>query len=180
MNLVDLMKGVFVQFTTDETLLRLLYYAPENQLDSPLDKSKENILDMDIEAKSEIIDNVMYPMDKKFKLDLKSRFSRINYYLNERRPDRVYSSGARKLINNPMVSRQEIVVDIYTNIEIDRIDFRLYQIIERVNKLLDNKNFKQFTGMKLDGGYTIMQTPDGFIGYRLVYYVMSSQVSGCN
>ena len=179
MNLVDLMKGIYVQFTTDETLLRLLYYAPENQLDNPLDKSKENILDMDVEDKSKIIDNVIHPRDKTFKLDLKNKFSRINYYLNERRPERVYSSGARKLINNPAVSRQEIVIDIYTNIEIDKIDFRLYQIIERVNKLLSNKNYKQFTGMKLDASYTIIQTPDGFLGHRLVYYVISSQSSGC-
>ena len=174
------MKGIYVQFTTDETLLRLLYYAPENQLDNPLDKSKDNILDMDAEQKSEIIDNVIHPRDKTFKLDLKNKFSRINYYLSERKPDRIYSSGARKLINNPSVSRQEIVVDIYTNIEIDKVDFRIHQIIERVNKLLSNKNYKQFTGMKLDYSHAIMQTPDGFIGYRLVYYVMSSQLTGCD
>lgn len=175
MDVVALMKGIFVQLTTDETLLRLLYYAPVNQMDNPLDVNKENILDMDIERQYEIIDHVIHARDKAFELDLKNRFSRINYYLNDRRPDRKYSKGARKLVNNPLVSRQEIVIDIYTDIEIDRMDFRIYQIIERVNDLLNGKNYKQFTGMKLDSGYTIKQTPDGFIGYRMVYYVLDSQ-----
>ena len=175
MDLVALMKGIYVQLTTDETLLRLLHYAPVNQLDDPLDVNKENILDMDVEKKSEIIDRVIHARDKAFKLDLKNRFSRINYYLSNRIPDRKYSKGARKLVNNPRVSRQEIVIDIYTDIEIDKIDFRMYQIMERLNDLLSGKNYKQFIGMKLDSGYAIKQTPDGFIGYRMVYYVLDSQ-----
>ena len=167
MDLVALMKGIYVQLTTDETLLRLLHYAPVNQLDDPLDVNKENILDMDVEKKSEIIDNVIHARDKAFELDLKNRFSRINYYLSNRIPDRKYSKGARKLVNNPRVSRPDI--------EIDKIDFRMYQIMERLNDLLSGKNYKQFIGMKLDSGYAIKQTPDGFIGYRMVYYVLDSQ-----
>ena len=175
MDLVALMKGIYIQLTTDEALLRLLYYAPVNQLDDPLDVNKENILDMEIEQKSEIIDDLIHARDKAFELDLKNRFSRINYYLNNRTPDKKYSSGARKLVNNPFVSRQEVVIDIYTDIEIDKIDFRIYQIMERVNNLLNGKNYKQFIGMKLDSGYTIKNTPDGYIGYRMVYYVLDSQ-----
>lgn len=179
MNLVALMKGVYKQLTTDEVLLRLLHYESVNQQDSPLSEAKPNILDMEIDEKFKIIDNVIYTTDKKFKLDLESRFSRINYYLNERKPEKVYSSGARKLINNPLVSRQELVVDVHTNIEIDRIDMRQWQIVERVEYLLNNKIYKQFTGLKLSYSYVISNTPDGFVGYRLIYYVMSPQSVGC-
>lgn len=179
MNLLALMKGVYVQLSTDEKLLRLLHYIPVNQDDNPLSEDKPNITTMDIESKSEIIDNVLYHTDKKFKLDLKSKFSRINFYLDERKPERVYSAGARKLVNNPLVSRQELVVDIHTNIEIDRIDMRQYQIVEQVEQLLNNRNYKQLVGLKFSYGYTIKNTPDGFIGYRLIYYVMSPQQVGC-
>lgn len=180
MNLVALMKGTYKQLSTDEKLLRLLHYIPVNQNDNPLSLDKPNITDMEIDSKFEIIDNVLYHSDKKFKLDLKSKFSRINFYLDERKPERVYSAGARKLVNNPLISRQELVVDVHTNIEIDRIDMRLYQIVERVEKLLNGKNYGQFVGLKFSNGYTIKNTPDGFIGYRLVYYVIASQQSGCS
>lgn len=173
------MKGVYLQLSTDETLLRLLHYVPVNQNDNPLSSDKENILDLDIERKFEIIDNVLYHTDKKFKLDLQSKFSRVNFYLDERKPERVYSAGARRLVNNPLVSRQELVVDVHTNIEIDRIDMRQYQIVERIERLLSNQNYKQLVGLKFSNAYTIKNTPDGFIGYRLVYYVASSQQTRC-
>lgn len=180
MNVAEIMKGTYTVLSQDETLLRLLEYAPNNQNDNPLDPSKPNILDLPIEQRFDIIDKVLYSMDKKFRLDLDSRFSRVNYYLNERRPDKVYSSGARKLINNPMVSKQGMVFDIYTNIEIDRMDFRMYSIIERLGVLLNGKSFKQLTGLSFNDGYTIKNTPDGFIGYRLVYSLMSPQLTKCN
>lgn len=179
MNLLALMKGVYKQFTNDEILLRLLHYESVNQQDSPLSENKPNILDMEIDEKFKIIDNVIYTTDKKFKLDLDSRFNRINYYLNERKPEKVYSRGASKLVNNPLVSRQELVVDIHTNIEIDKVDMRQWQIVERVEYLLNNKIYKQFTGLKLSYSYVISNTPDGFVGYRLIYYVMSPQSVGC-
>ena len=180
MNITSLMKNIYVTLTTDETILRLLYYVPVNQLDNPLDSNKENILDKPPKEKSEIINNVIYFMDKKFELDPKKSFSRINFYLGERKPERKYSSGARMLISNPQVSRQELIFDIYTNMEIHQIDMRLMSIWERVNKLLFQKNVNTLTKLNFDYGYSINKTPDGFVGYRLIYYVVDSQSSGCD
>lgn len=180
MNITSLMKNIYVTLTNDETFLRLLYYVPTNQIDNPLDKNKQNILEMTPKKKSEIINNTVYFMDKKFELDAKKSFSRVNFYLGERKPERKYSSGARMLINNPQVSRQEIIFDIYTNMEIHQIDMRLMSIWERINKLLFRKNVDMLTKLNFDYGYSITKTPDGFIGYRLVYYAIDSQSSGCD
>ena len=180
MNIVKMMEDMYLQFTTDEILLRFLHYFPENQNDKPLDKDKPNILELPLEEKFKIIEEVIYPRDKKFELDLVSNFARINYYLGERKPYSNYSNVSRRLSNNPYISRQEVIIDVHVNIDMDKVDMRLSRIVERVNFLVNNKRFSQFIGLKFDYGYTIYKTPDDFIGYRMVYYTLSSQSSGCD
>jgi hypothetical protein len=144
-------------------------------MDNPLDETKPNILDMSPVDKFNIINNLVYFMDKKFKLDLDPRFSRVNVYLGDRTSEKVYSRGARKLIVNPFVSTQELVIDIHTQIDINTIDFRLYLITDRINQLLFDKEVGQFTTLTFNRGYNIPKTPDGFVGYRLIYYAKSPQ-----
>lgn len=180
MNIKTLMENMYLTFTSDERLLRYLYYVPKNQFDNPLDYTKENILDMPPKKRYEIINNTIYFMDKKFKLDPKKSFSRINFYLGNRSPDRKYSSGARQLINNPLVSRQEIIIDIYTNMDVHQMDMRMFSIYERISNLLNNKNIGMFTGLKFDYSLNINQTDDGFVGLRLIYYGLDSQTTGCD
>lgn len=180
MNIKTLMENMYLTFTTDERLLRYLYYVPKNQLDKPQDYKKPNILDMPPKQKYEIINNTIYFMDKKFRLDPKKSFSRINFYLGNRSPERKYSNGARQLINNPLVSRQEIVVDIYSNMDIHQMDMRMFSIYERIVSLLNNKNIGMFTDLKFDYTMNINQTDDGFVGMRLIYYALDSQSVGCD
>lgn len=179
MNVTVLMQEIYKVLINDETLLRYLHYLPKNQIDNPLSESKSNILDLPPEQKFDIINELVFFMDKHFKLDLKPKYNRVNFYLGERKPERVYSSGAGKLVNNPYVSKQEIVIDIHTEIKTNMVDMRMYLIIDRINSLIMNRDVKQFLELKFEDSYTITQTPDGFIGFRMVYYTLSSQVNGC-
>lgn len=179
MNLVKLLEDMYVQFTSDEILLRFLHYFPNNQNDKPLDKNKPNILELPIEEKFAIINEVIYARDKKFELDVESNFARINFYLGERKPYSNYSKASRKLTSNPFISRQEVIIDIYANMHMDNTDMRLARLIERVNFLVNGKNFSQFLGFQYDFGYTISKTADDFVGYRLIYYTLSPQQSPC-
>lgn len=179
MNIASLMKSMYGIFINDEILLRLLYYTPKNQIDNPLDENKQDLLNLPPNEKFNVINNLIYFTDKKLFLDPRNKFNRVNFYLGQRTPDRVYSSGARQLINNPLVSRQEVIIDIHVNVETDRIDFRMWDIIDRINKIMLHKDVKQFTTLKFDYGYNIEQTPDGFVGYRMIYYVKANQEGGC-
>lgn len=181
MSTAKIMKEMYKIFINDETLLRLLHYIPKNQLDLPLDPNKPNILELPVEKRFEIINNVIYFTDKKLELDVgESKFGRINFYLDDRVPEKVYSKGARKLINNPEVSKQNINVDVHVNMQINSIDFRLYDIVDRINRLLLNVSVGEFTDLKFDYSYSISKTAQGFIGYRNIYYVKSPQSPTCD
>lgn len=175
MNLRENLMSIYNALRNDEKLLRLLHYVPKNQLDDPLDSSKPNILDMDIEEQYEIIEQVLIPTDKKFELDMKSYFSRICLYMGERKPVDQYSAGARQLLRNTYASEQTIVIDVYTNIEIDAIDMRMTWICDTINEILFEKDINQFSTIKPDVCYPIMKTPDQFIGYRMTYYMTTAQ-----
>lgn len=173
-NLID---GAYNQLIQDECLIRYLHYIPKNQLDNPLDPTKQNILDLPLQDKFKVINNTIRFMDKKFLLDLDSQFGRINVYLGERKPYTSYSAGARRLVNNPYVSRQELVVDVLIPLNTNRMDMRLLKVIERVGFLLNYKNYKQFLDLRWDFGYTITNTPEGYVGYKMIYYTLSPQES---
>lgn len=177
MSQYNLIEGVYSQLKDDEVLLRYLHYVPKNQLDNPLDENKPNILELPIKEQFKIVDNTIRFMDKKFLLDLDSQFGRVNVYLGERKPYTSYSSGARRLVNNPFVSRQELIVDILIPLDTNRIDMRLFKVIERISCLLNYNNYKQFLGLRHDFGYTISNTPDNYVGYKLIYYTLSPQES---
>lgn len=169
-------------FANDEILLRLLHYPSKNQRDNPLDvtSDKPNILEMkDLVARQKIIDNVLVARDKQLELDTSSKFSRVNFYLGNRIPKRTYSAGARQLINNFNVSDQEIIIDVHTNMEIDKVDFRMNWIIDRIRFLLGNRQVKQLIPLRFSDSYPISQTTKGFVGYKLIYYTVSTESFGC-
>lgn len=173
-NLID---GVYSQLINDECLLRYLHYVPKNQLDNPLDSNKPNILELPLEERFKIIEKTVRFMDKEFPLELDSQFGRINVYLGERKPYTSYSSGARRLVNNPYVSRQELVVDVFIPNKTNRNDMRLLKVMERIRFLLNYKNYKQFLDLRWDFGYTITKTPDNYVGYKMIYYTLSPEES---
>lgn len=179
MNSRTLIQELYKIFANDEILLRLLHYPAKNQRDNPLDKNKSDILTLPPVERFKIIDNVLVSRDKQLELDLSDNFSRINFYLGNKFPKRVYSSGARQLINNPEVAEQQVIIDINTNMEIDKVDWRLNWIRDRVQYLLHSKNVKQLIKLKPEDGYSINQTAKGFVGYRLIYYTVVTESSGC-
>lgn len=175
MNNRNLIQEIYTVFINDEILLRLLHYPAKNQRDNPLDKTKPSILDLPPVDRFKIIDNVIYTTDKKLELDLDDKFNRINVYLGNSIPKRVYSSGAKQLINNPYISDQEVIIDINASMSINKVDWRLQWIMDRVNYLLQQKDVRQFTKLKFNEGYPINITAKGFVGHRLVYYTSIPQ-----
>jgi len=170
-------------FANDEVLLRLLHYPSKTAIENPLKvtPNQPNILEMtDLEKRQKIIDNILVARDKQLELDISSKFSRVNFYLGNRVPKRVYSAGARQLINNFNVSEQEVIIDVHTNMDIDKVDFRLNWIIDRIRFLLNSRQVKQLIPLRFSDSYHISQTTKGFVGYKLIYYTVSTESSGCD
>lgn len=145
--------------SNDETLLRLLYYYPKNALDDPLDSNKQNILDMDIDTRTAIIDNRIVTAPKFDDLD------------NEDNPIcrlLVYPGIGRSYSNDYMVANQEYNFEVYVHFDYENADRRMEWICDRINELLfDN----WITGM----GKVYFKTrrpkpaPANYIGHQLIY-----------
>lgn len=177
MNLHTLMSQIYQVILEDEKLLRLLHYVPKNQNDDPLSPDKPNITELPPVEKFKIINEIVYFTDKKLELDLDPNFSRLNFYLGNRKPYKAYSKATGRLGNNPRLARQDVIFDIHTTTNINMIDMRLYSIIDRINNLIYGKDIQTFIPLHADLGYTIYQTPDGFVGYRLTFYTLLPQAS---
>lgn len=156
MRMKDNLSDVYKVLTSDETLLRLLYYLPSSSLDDPLSTDKANILDM--ENHWDIINNVIMPT---FKTD----------DLNENPKCRLMvCPGNRNSTGNYLLSEQEIVFAIFVHIDFDKADLRLSWICDRINELMNNK---QITGIGkvrfLSGRPISIRGNIYYVGYELVY-----------
>lgn len=143
--------------STDETLLRLLYYKPRNYSDDPLSEDKQNILEMDEETKWGIIDDVIKATEKTNDLDNVTK-CRLLFY-----------AGGRTPTNNYIYADQEIVFDILVHIDaFDEKDMRLSWICDHLNSLLSDKHITGISKTYFSDGNAI-SAPTGYVGYRMVY-----------
>lgn len=175
MNLKKGLDDLFKVLSNDEILLRLLHYIPEDASDKPLDNTKPDVLSL--KNKWEIIDKVLMPTDKKYDLDLESKICRLCFYTGTRQPLQNYNQTSRSLSDNPYASSQNYNFDIYVHVDIDHIDGRLTNIADRLNEILLLERVADVGEFVLDFGSPINTTPDGLIGYKLVYNTVSLQES---
>lgn len=150
------LQDIYRLLTQDETLLRLLYYKPSNYNDNPLDKSKQNILDMEESEKWKIIQDRIVTTIKTSGLD-KEKKCRILFY-----PGKRHSTG------NYLISSQLINFDVLVHIEFDEIDMRLSWICDHLNELLFKNRITGVGKISFVDGDKLL-TPDEYVGYRLIY-----------
>jgi hypothetical protein len=178
MHLNKALKNLYKLLSTDEVLLRLLHYVPKNALDNPLDANKVNVMSMSVSEKKAILDTVLLPSDKKYDLDYKKvKISRICFYTGTRKPLSSYSRATKVMTDNPYASEQNYNFDIYVHVDIDTTDFRMTMIADRLNELLQLKQVTDVGDFMLDFCSPIGNTPDGFLGFKMVYKTVSLQES---
>lgn len=162
MNMRKNLMDVYTVLNSDEDLLRLLYYKSSNFSNSPLDPSKPNILDMSVEQKWNIINDVIVPGMKVDDLSTEEK-CRIMIFM-----------GDRNGLNNDSYSSQNVTIDVLTHITIDNIDFRLCWICDQINKLLFGENITGLSKIKLKNGKPF-NAPQGYVGYRIIFYFTDFQ-----
>lgn len=145
----------------DETLLRLLYYKPQNYLDDPLDASKENILDKPSDEKWEIIKDRIVSAPKFDDLDKIEKCRLL-----------VYPHIGRSTRSNYLFANQEYSFDVFVHFDYQNVDKRLEWICDRVNDLLKNFSVTGF-GKVLFKDRGKLSAPNNYIGYRLTFEFIS-------
>jgi len=173
MDLRGSLKKLFITLSSHEKLLRLLHYIPVNAKDNPLDTKKPDI--NSLPNKYDIVEKVLMPSDKKYDLDLKSELCRICFYTGTRELQDTYNIAARRLQDNVYVANQKYNFDVYVHVDIDIKDFRMTWICNTLNEILDKQHISDIGKLRLSFSSPINNTPDGFIGYKMVYVTSSSQ-----
>jgi hypothetical protein len=150
------LRDIYLTFTNDETLLRLLYYLPPND---PLDPTLENILSKT--DKWDIIDDRIVLTSKTDDLEKDSTPKcRLLMF-----------PGRRGNTRNYLVADQEIVIDILVHFTYEK-DQRLEWISDRVNELLFSNKITGVGEMRFKDGKPL-GSPNNYIGYRLTYEIGS-------
>jgi hypothetical protein len=145
-NLID----IFNRVGNDETLLRLLYYTSD-----PLNPSKQDV--KSLSNFQTIRSERIIRSPKTDDLTTKA-ICRICMYM-----------GNRSSLNNRYAD-QDIVFDVYAHIDqYDKNDARSLWICDRINELLSLEMVTGIGKMLSDRMLIIMNPPNGYIGYRLVY-----------
>lgn len=160
MKMRENMQDIYKVFTESEQLLRLLFYKPTNALDDPLSTSKPNILDMPPLEKWEIISDRIKTVPKVDDLDVEPK-CRLLFY-----------PGNRRKTGNYAVSDQDIIIDILVHFDYEDVDQRLEWICDIVNDLLYNIRITGTHKFTYGGGYPgiyLKDTPQSYVGYRLIY-----------
>ena len=157
-NLIDIYKVL----TTDETLLRLLFYLPENANDHPLDETEENILDKEIGERWEIIQDRIKKTPNVSGLDEEPK-CRILFY-----------PGRRRTTGNYLVANQIIVMDVLAHYYYEDVDMRNSWICDRLNELMFDKRITGLGKINFVDGNQI-SAPENYVGYRLTYAFGSSK-----
>lgn len=158
MNMREHFHAFYKVLTADETLLRLLYYKPENALDNPLEVTDDKTNILGRINSQELIDSLIIPMEKTEDLKLKQDCS-------------VYMSlGKRPGNKGYHFSPQDIVFEIYVGIEWEKKSQRRAWICDRINDLVFDQ---RITGMGtvsyVDGNR--LKAPENFVAYYLVYRI---------
>ncbi|MEK5333444.1 hypothetical protein [Lysinibacillus sp. FSL W8-0992] len=173
MKIVNNLSKFYQQLKNDEKLLRLLYYLPKDSLDDPLDESKLEI--SQLPNKDLIINNILVIGDKTSDLIIDSAFCRICLFTGPRTPQKHYLKTTNLFTENPYSSTQQYIFDIYTPNTINNVDFRLDWLGESLNEALFQENLIEFKELRFYSGMPLLNMPDGFVGYRWIFTIPSSQ-----
>jgi hypothetical protein len=143
---------------SDEELLRLLYYSPENGNDivDPLDSSLPNILDMDIQQRAEIFNKRIMKAAKYTDLQ-DEKICRLYIY-----------AGNRKSNSNYLSADQELVIDILCHSDFENGDLRSTRISDRLNQLFCQERLVGIGQMDFVVGRQI-NAPYEYTGYQCVF-----------
>jgi hypothetical protein len=145
---------------SDEELNRLLYYPPEdlgNSVLDPLDITLENIMDMELEPRSEIINKRIVKSAKYTDLE-NTEICRIYVYAGARQP----SNG------NYLTANQELTIDILCHSDFENGDLRSLRIADRLNKMFCQENLVGIGQMDFAGARQI-NAPYEYTGYKVVF-----------
>lgn len=159
MRMRENLKAIYKVLVNDETLLRLLYYPPEDietgELINPLDPTLPNILDR--KDKWDIIKDRIKNTPTFYGLDDESEICRI--YLHPADRHNTY---------NYALADQVIKIDAFVHHNINDIDMRLSWICDHVNDLIYDRRITGVGKIKFGGGRPI-PAPEAFVGYELTY-----------
>lgn len=173
MKIVNNLSRFYQRLKNDEKLLRLLYYLPKDPLDDPLDESKVEI--SQLPNKDLILNNILVIGDKTSDLIIDSAFCRICLYTGPRTPQKHYLKTTNHFTENPYSSTQQYIFDIYTPNTINNVDFRLDWLGESLNEALFHEDLIEFNELRFHSGMPLLNMPDGFVGYRWIFTIPSSQ-----
>jgi hypothetical protein len=160
MGMYDDFLDILKYLKSDEELNRLLYYQPEDlgngKLD-PLDVSLPNIMDMDVEQRSEIINKRIVKSAKYTDLE-KDEICRLYVYAGRRSP----SNG------NYLTANQELTIDILCHSEFENGDLRSLRISDRLNKMFCQERLVGIGQMDFVVARQI-NAPYEYTGYQVVF-----------
>lgn len=153
------MSAIYKTVSSDDIMLRLLYYKPQNGLDDPLSPSKTNVLDLP--NSYEIIDDVIKFAPKVDDLTSKN-ICRLLFYPGRRSPTK-----------NHQTSSQEFVFDLLVHIDDFQLkDLRMEKIVDRLGEIMFGKRIMGLGKVESNGGNPL-GAPPNYIGYQIVYTVGS-------
>lgn len=180
MRLQESLQKLYLILSKDDILTRLLHYVPKNAQDDPLSENKLSIIDLPVKEKQNILNTVLISTDKIYDLDYKNvRISRLCFYTGIRKPLDFQSNLSGRSVN-PYVSEQTYLFDVYVHVDIDSVDQRLTQIVDRLGQIFQLELVNDIGEFILDYITPINSTPDGFIGLRSAYKLVSVQESRDN
>lgn len=164
MGLHEDMLTIFNKLRNDETLLRLLYYPPEDLakgVKDPLDSILPNILDMD---KKELI---------KLRNDRILKTSK-DVDLSAKEICRIYLYAGRRSSNNGnfLFADQAVIFDIVCHDIFEEGDLRSNRIADRLNELFALENVASFGKMDYLAGEP-RSAPKNYIGFRHVFSIVN-------
>lgn len=158
MSMRKAIRDIYMKFINDETLLRLLYYPPQNlgtNTPDPLSTDNPNILDMSADNKWEIINDRILMTPTVDDLDTTEK-CRLLFYAGRRNPT-----------GNFIYADQEIMCDILCHFNYEK-DQRSTWISDRINELLVQERVTGIGKVDFKDGRPI-GAPKGYVGYKLMY-----------
>lgn len=155
-------QDIYKILVSSETLLRLLYYLPQNASDSPLDPLKSNILDEETLDKWDIIESLIIPTEKSDDL------------LTEQKCTLFLYPGKRNSTGNYLAAKQTVFFEWYVPYNSQVLDLRMEWIADTINDLVFDKSITGLTKIKHESGGRV-QAPKGYVGYLLIYSFGSGQ-----
>lgn len=147
----------------DETMLRLLYYKPEDavkKVPDPLSPTLPDILKMESKKKNDIRNDCIFKIPKSDDL-INKKICRVYVY-----PGRRTSTNGNFLYAN-----QQVVFDILVHESFEDGDLRSTRIVERLNELFALTYVTGIGKMQYLDGDSI-NAPKNYIGFRHVFKIV--------